>query len=284
MAAAGAGGNATPSDLCAVVLAAGAGTRLRPLTSLVPKALCPVGASPLVDLALTRAASVAGAVAVNAHHGRDLLVDHLRREHPDVHLSVEREQALGTAGALGALRGWVDGRGCLVVNADAWAPGHLDALVADWDGERVRLLTVGGAPLGPRVQVAGCLLPWPEVRALEAVPTGLYERVWRRAAAEGHLDVVAHRGPFVDCGTVADYLRANQLAVTRGEVADVAAHVARGARVERSVLGEGAVVEGTVRDSVVWPGARVAAGEVLVGAVRATDGLTIWPGAGWGRG
>ena len=43
-----------PDSLAAVVLAAGAGTRLRPLTRLRPKALCPVGDRPLVDHALDR--------------------------------------------------------------------------------------------------------------------------------------------------------------------------------------------------------------------------------------
>lgn len=40
--------------LAAVVLAAGAGTRLRPLTTILPKALCPVGNVALVDLAIDR--------------------------------------------------------------------------------------------------------------------------------------------------------------------------------------------------------------------------------------
>ena len=45
-----------PTDLVGVVLAAGAGTRLRPLTDVRPKALCTVGGRPLLDLALERVA------------------------------------------------------------------------------------------------------------------------------------------------------------------------------------------------------------------------------------
>src|SRR5687767_16032024 len=97
-----------PMDgVAGVVLAAGRGTRLRPLTGLRPKALCPVGNVPLVDLALERVRPAVTAVAVNLHHGRDALDAHLAG---DVHRSVEEDEPLGTAGALGQLRGWIDGR------------------------------------------------------------------------------------------------------------------------------------------------------------------------------
>ena len=69
-----------PADLCGVVLAAGAGTRLRPLTDELPKALCPVGGVPLVDLALDRLASLGiRACAVNVHAFPSLMNDHLGR-------------------------------------------------------------------------------------------------------------------------------------------------------------------------------------------------------------
>ena len=60
------------SDLAAVVLAAGAGTRLRPLTRLRPKALCPVDNVPLVDLAVGWARNVTAAFELqgNAKQGR----------------------------------------------------------------------------------------------------------------------------------------------------------------------------------------------------------------------
>ncbi|OWY62614.1 hypothetical protein B7486_57495, partial [cyanobacterium TDX16] len=58
-----------PADLAGLVLAAGAGQRLRPLTRLRPKPLCPVAHVPLVDLGLDRVAPHVGEVAVNVHHG-----------------------------------------------------------------------------------------------------------------------------------------------------------------------------------------------------------------------
>ncbi|MGI8807170.1 MAG: nucleotidyltransferase family protein [Acidimicrobiales bacterium] len=105
-------------DLAAVVLAAGAGTRLRPLTDILPKAMCPVDNVALVDLAIDRVRPLTPLVAVNVHHGRSHLEAHLAGR---VHLSMEPE-LLGTAGALGRLRDWIHGRATVVVNADALAP------------------------------------------------------------------------------------------------------------------------------------------------------------------
>jgi len=240
------------NQICAVVLAAGRGTRLRPLTELRPKALCPVGNVALVDHALAR---VAGAdVAVNAHHLGEALVEHLSGA---VHVSWERDEPLGTAGALGALRDWIDGRHVLVVNSDAFHPPDLSDLVSGWDGERVRLRCVrdpGRADFEGLRFAGASLMPWAAVRDLAPVPSGLYEVVWRHH----DLDMHVASGPFFDCGTPREYLDAN-LAASGGE----------------SVIGEGARIEGEVIRSVVWPGGVVAEGERLVEAIRVGDHLTV---------
>ncbi len=244
------------ADLAGVVLAAGAGRRLAPLTYLRPKPLCPVGGRPLVDHALDRLSSSTGDVAVNLHHGAGVLDAYLPRA---VHRSHEQPVALGTAGALGALRDWIAGRAVLVTNADAWLGPDLDvgAFVDGWDGERVRLLTVedpARGDFGSRRYCGVALLPWRTVRPLAAEPAGLYEVSWAAEAAAGRLDLVAHGGPFVDCGTPADYLAANLAATGGGSAVDA-----------RATVGEGAVVE----QSVVWDGAEVRPGEHLWRAVRA---------------
>jgi MurNAc alpha-1-phosphate uridylyltransferase len=273
-----------------VVLAAGAGTRLAPLTGVLPKALCPVANRPLLDLAVERVAEVVAAVAVNVHHGAAAIRTHLeapRRRGASVHISDERPEALGTAGALGALRSWIDGRDVLVVNADTWAPGSLADAVAAWDGERPMVAVHGADRFGPRSQIAGCVLPWSEVARLDAEPAGLYEAVWRRAAAQGRLAVVRHDGPFVDCGTPTDYLCANLWAaeLAGGTVIDPAAEV-DGEVAGRCVVGAGARVGCLIEDTVVWSGVELPLGRDLVRSVAASPELIVGPLSppGWGRG
>lgn len=244
------------------MLAAGAGTRLRPLTSIRPKALCPVADVPLVDHAIGRLARYTPEIAVNVHHGRAALEQHLAGR---VHLSIEAAQALGTAGALAHLKPWLDGRAALVTNTDAWLPPHdVDpaGFVGGWDRERIRLLVVEDRErpdFDGRWRYAGmALLPWRDVAALEPEPTGLYETTWRAAHEAGRIDFVVHHGVFVDCGTPGDYLAAN-LHATGGE----------------SVIGAGALVEGELVRAVVWPGAVVYRSERLVDGIKATELVTV---------
>jgi NDP-sugar pyrophosphorylase family protein len=247
-----------PPRPAGVVLAAGAGSRLAPLTRLRPKALCPVGDRALVDHALDRLAQATDALAVNVHHGRLLMEAHLTGDRPArPHLSIEEGEARGTAGALGHLRGWIDGRPVLVTNADAWLDADVASFVAGWDGVRTRLLCVDDPRRGDFGRLRYCglaLMPWAEVARLGPEPSGLYERSWARTEREGALDLVVHHGSFVDCGTVADYLEANLRWSGGASVVGAGSALDPRARVERSVL---------------WPGAVVRGGEVLVDAVRA---------------
>ena len=237
-----------------VVLAAGEGTRLRPLTLVRAKPMCPVGDRPLVDHAIDRVRAVAGDVAVNVHHHRSQLEAHLDGR---VHVSVEETRVLGTAGALGQLRDWVASRPVLVVNGDTWTDAPLADLLDGWDGQRIRLLVVGDAP-HRAARLAGALMPWDEVARLAAEPSGLWDVSWRAADDGGRLEWVRVAAAFADCGTPASYLAAN-LAVSRGA----------------SVIGAGADVSGTVDRSVVWPGLTVTPSERLIHAIRYDDRRTV---------
>lgn len=242
--------------LAAVVLAAGEGARLRPLTLRRPKPLCPVDNVPLLDHALQRAATATSAIAVNLHHGREAIAAHL--DGSEVHQAVEEGEALGTAGALGNLRDWIAGRDTVVLNGDTWCPGSLEEVVAGWDRERVRLLVSGSDHLTSASQLAGALMPWSEVASLQAEPSGLYEVSWRRLLAAGRVEVVRWDGPCIDCGTPLRYLVAN-LAATDGD----------------SVIGPGSKIHGTVERSVLWDNSEVYEHEHLVNAIRG-DGVTVY--------
>lgn len=208
----------------------------------------------MIDLALDRLRLVTDDLAVNVHESQSALRDHLAGS---VHVSTEAGARLGTAGALGALRGWIDGRPTVLVNGDTWCPGGIEDLLDGWAGDRIRILVAGEAPLGPGARIAGALMPWSEVQELEAEPSGLWEVSWRQAHESGNVETVHHEGSFVDCADAADYLRANLIAAGG------------------SSIGAGAVVEGTVEDSVVWDGAYVGPEEHLIRAIRTDTGRTV---------
>lgn len=207
----------SPLPLAGVVLAAGAGTRLRPLTLSTPKVLCEVGGRPLIDWALDDVVPHTVEVAVNAHHHADQIVAHLHAQWPSVHVSVEQPEALGTAGAIGQLRDWLDGRDVLIANGDAYRTGGLTHLIDGWDGRRPRLLVVRDerrGDFGPWRFAGASLLPWSDAQHLDAVPSGLYEVCWAAAELDDWLELVEHPGEFIDCGTPSDYLRASWAAAT----------------------------------------------------------------------
>jgi len=278
------------TGICAVILAAGEGQRLRPLTAHRPKALCPVGNIPLLDRALARLAGLGlvgpRQVAVNAAYLADQIVAHVDGR---AQLSVE-PRPLGTTGGVARLREWIDGRGVLVGNADAYLAADLPpgpdiaALLAGWDGRRVRLLvrplpeaTVGG--FSGHAFAGFSLLPWHRVRELTEMPQELVATVWRPAEAAGELDLVSYPGTYIDTGTPADYLAANLHTIGSAN-ALVAADAQVSGQVVRSVVGAGALVAGRIERCVVWPGGVVSADEHLADAVRVGADLTVRAGSG----
>jgi MurNAc alpha-1-phosphate uridylyltransferase len=140
-------GTAMSLPRCAMVLAAGLGTRMRPLTDAMPKPLVKVAGKPLIDHVLDRLADVGVEKAVvNVHHFADQLIEHLgRRTRPRIAISDERGLLLGTGGgvkrALPELGDrpffhinsdtiWVDStKPNLARLADAFKPETMDALL-----------------------------------------------------------------------------------------------------------------------------------------------------------
>ncbi len=116
----------------AFLLAAGLGTRLRPVTEHTPKCLLPIGGQPLLDIWLDAMARAGvDEVLVNLHHLPDQVTDHLAdRRRPPVVRTVFEAELLGSAGTLWANREWVAGEEMfLAVNADNLTDFDLRALI-----------------------------------------------------------------------------------------------------------------------------------------------------------
>jgi MurNAc alpha-1-phosphate uridylyltransferase len=130
-----------------MVLAAGLGTRMRPLTDTMPKPMVPVAGKPLLDHVLDRLAEVHVATAVvNVHYLPDQIVRHVKgRATPRVVISDERDMVLGTGGGvvkalpllgdapfyhLNADTLWIDGATPNLLRlADAFDPARMDILL-----------------------------------------------------------------------------------------------------------------------------------------------------------
>ena len=142
----------------AMVLAAGMGTRMRPLTDALPKPLIPVAGKPLIDHTLDRLgeAGVERAV-VNVHHHADLMTAHLsRRAHtPTVVISDERAGLLDSGGGIAHAAALLGGDPIVVANIDnVWIEGAVPALAslaAAWDPARMDVLIL----LAPRAACYG---------------------------------------------------------------------------------------------------------------------------------
>lgn len=123
----------------AMVLAAGIGIRMRPLTDRMPKPLVRVGDRALIDYVLDRLADAGVERAVvNVHHFADQIMRHVDgRQRPQVVFSDEREQLLDTGGGIVKSLGTLGDDPFFVVNADTiWIEGvrpNLERLAAAFD-------------------------------------------------------------------------------------------------------------------------------------------------------
>lgn len=136
--------SAVPSH--AFVLAAGLGTRMRPITDRLPKPLVEVGGRSMLDRALDRLARAGiGTVVVNVHHLADLIERHLAdRKRPRIVISDERDLLLETGGGIAKALPLLGDAPFLVMNSDSlWIDGasdNLARLIETWDGARMDAL------------------------------------------------------------------------------------------------------------------------------------------------
>jgi NDP-sugar pyrophosphorylase family protein len=279
----------------AFLLAAGLGTRLRPLTATRPKPLLPVCGVPMLDyaLALVRRHGHRD-VIVNAHHHWQQVAAWASQN--DVEIQVELPDVLGTGGGLrAALARLADV--VTIVNADILASNDLTALVAavppggaamilreapdaasigpverDAQGDVVRITSVVPSTRGiPGTHFTGVHAMHRE--AIARIPEGVQgviETAYKDLVPLGKVRALIEPGAtWFDVGTPAAYLAAN-LAVLRGDITVPLDPWTRGSRVETNWVADGAVIHGSAENSVI--GSTVPAGASLTRCV-------VWDGA-----
>jgi MurNAc alpha-1-phosphate uridylyltransferase len=141
----------------AMVLAAGLGKRMRPLTDSVPKPLVRVGGQTMLDQALDRLAEAGIETAVvNVHHLADQIEAHLAsRKRPRIVISDERGALLETGGGIKKALPLLGPKPFLVLNSDSlWIEGpqsNIRRLLACWNESTmdiILLLAVAATSLG----------------------------------------------------------------------------------------------------------------------------------------
>lgn len=294
----------------AMVLAAGLGLRMRPLTLLAAKPVLPVLDRPLVATTLERLAR-AGVrdVVVNLHHLPESVTGALGRGGRfGLRIRYAHEpEILGTGGGPRAVRELLGTRRFLLVNGDVLFDFDLRALVARHDHsgavatlalrpqpdahaysavvtQRGRIRSIAGRPR----PAAGALSMFTGVHVLDP---GLLERLAPGPsdsvrdlyvpllAEAAHVAGVRCAGAWYDFGRPALY-RDAQLRMLAGcgraqVVVGSAARIAATARVARSVLGSRSRVAAgaSVERSVLWPGAVIEQGARVARSIVTTDAV-----------
>jgi N-acetyl-alpha-D-muramate 1-phosphate uridylyltransferase len=234
----------------AFVLAAGLGTRMRPLTDAVPKPMVALHGVTLIDRVLDRLADAGITQAVvNVHYLADVLEAHLAtRAQPHIMISDERGVLLDTGGGVMRARSLLGDQPFLIHNSDSvWIEGvgrNLDRLCAAWNPvtmDSVMLLATGANSIGyegngdfdmdaegrlsrrgERREVpfvfAGVSIAHP--RLFEDAPQGRFSlnRVWDRAIDRGRLFGIRLEGLWMHVGTPQAVIEAQERMALEGEL------------------------------------------------------------------
>lgn len=113
-----------------LILAAGFGTRLRPITNNRPKPLCPFFGIPTLEIALHQGEKASLDIAVNTHYLSEQMETylHTRTLSNKLKLSIETE-ILGTGGALNPIRDWIGNSSLLLYNSDIVCDLDIESLI-----------------------------------------------------------------------------------------------------------------------------------------------------------
>jgi MurNAc alpha-1-phosphate uridylyltransferase len=218
-----------------MVLAAGQGERMRPLTLTIPKPLVPLAGQPLIDHVLDRLARAGVETAVvNVHYLAEPLEVHLRGragQRPEIVISDERDRLLDTGGGAKKALPLLGAGPFFIHNSDSvWSDGVVQALpemLRLWDPSKMDCLLLL-APLATSLGYAGKgdfamapdgrlsrrgerqIVPFAfagvslcEARLFEGAPEGPFSlnRLWDGALTKGRLYGVRLDGHWMHVGT-----------------------------------------------------------------------------------
>ena len=220
----------------AMVMAAGIGKRMRPLTATRPKPLVRVAGKALIDHSLDRIeAAGIDHVVVNVHYLADALEAHLAAQKRSFTIAVsdERKQLLETGGGMMKALPLLTGDPILIVNSDnIWTDGPQNSIVnlaRHWDDAKMDALLLvirqasatghggkGDFHMDPAGKLSrrkpGRIAPFVYTgiqlispRLLDGAPEGAFSTniLWDRAIAAGRLYGLSHMGQWFDVGTPA---------------------------------------------------------------------------------
>jgi NDP-sugar pyrophosphorylase family protein len=290
----------------AMILAAGEGFRLRPLTNVCPKVLMPVVNRPVIAriIELLKVHGVRE-IIVNAHHHYQKIVDYLRGGDPfGVRIEIRVEQEiLGTGGGIKNTRDFWDKDPFIVINGDILTDINLRR-VYESHMERNNLITMvlhdlpiynkvriddemNVVSIGPGTNIDGALaftgiqVINPEV--LDLIPENKRYSIKKcyktlmdlRRPIRGYL-ATGHR--WIDIGTIPDYLRSNLDLLPPEKIAIAQeVHIDPDATLEEwAVIGKGSSIErgALVKRSVLWRDVIVREGVRVVDSVI-TSGVIL---------
>lgn len=230
----------------AMVMAAGMGKRMRPLTATQPKPLVRVAGKPLIDHTLDRLADAGVSKAVvNVHYLADALEAHVReRAAPKVIISDERETLLETGGGMIKAQGSLPDPFFCLNSDNIWLEGPRDAfhdLSQRWNAEEMDALlllvphasasnfrgkgdfhmdAVGRVTRRRSGRIAPFIYTGIQLvshRLLREAPDGKFSTnvLWNRAIEEGRLFGTAFTGQWFEVGTP-DAIKPTEEALQRG--------------------------------------------------------------------
>lgn len=131
----------------AVILAAGFGTRIRPLTLQTPKPLLKVGGKALIDWHIDRLHAIGvDEIIINTHHLSDQIRTHIQQKQGLKFILAHEHEILDTGGALLNIRRYLKEEHFVLLSADIWTEYPLDILVKSLPADADLLLVMVANP------------------------------------------------------------------------------------------------------------------------------------------